>query len=688
MFLQWWRTKAKRKPTPLLKQPRVRPSLEWLEDRRLLSSVPGKENPPVLHDAGDGLLANYAQTADVGPLGDTSSLAVTSPSTATVAPSDDGSSKNNNLNAAIVSILDDGSTNSVNFSGTLTSVSGTDVWKSAGDSTGANLVSDIITGIDGTSAGTWSAKGFVPGHRHHRGKGRHRHRRSDPSLKNQPSPTVSIADSGAKLETPGADVPVVTVSPLPPTDMGPSGSSAVSTAALPPSSSQVSFDTGSNADTVPRDAGDQTLLVFTTDPPGDLESLQIEVSSLPGSGDPQAVAEPANELQPAGPVQLSDEAAVGDASQDSFLVEAPLAMEPDGGAGQELRVDSMAAPSDVGQTAGIPEPNLASVPDVKRKEASHAIVFGLSINMAPAGNAVVSSVGSEPLTQLDGALGESELAALPNAISPAAGGDRLVAAAASHNAASTAELAKATYAAIVSSNMAATEVGTPLLVFVPGADVVLEHEDSTLTARLPVNAIDAEHSGVSTTGRTLPFFVASFNPVLFFGQEDQKQVNGRLFVEDVHATAASPESWVSGNGSLWGLLFSYALVLPFGPKRHQPTIMLAEGDEATRDAMTVLLVHEGYLVLPAATAHDALGVLRAPISPIDVVLLDTHLPDVNGVHLCQRLRELYPTLPVLVCTGEAEPAEVAQLLKLGVQHYLRKPIVLHELLTTVRSLLR
>jgi DNA-binding response OmpR family regulator len=122
-------------------------------------------------------------------------------------------------------------------------------------------------------------------------------------------------------------------------------------------------------------------------------------------------------------------------------------------------------------------------------------------------------------------------------------------------------------------------------------------------------------------------------------------------------------------------------------KEHQPTILVVEDDEIARDAMTRILVREGYLVLTAESGHDALSILRAPLSPIDVVLLDVHLPDVSGIDLCARVRELHPNLPVVVCTGEAEPAEAAQLLEMGVQRYFRKPIAVDELLAVVEAAL-
>ena len=124
---------------------------------------------------------------------------------------------------------------------------------------------------------------------------------------------------------------------------------------------------------------------------------------------------------------------------------------------------------------------------------------------------------------------------------------------------------------------------------------------------------------------------------------------------------------------------------PVGADQHEPTVLLVEDDDNVRFAMAALLAQEGYQVLTAATAHDALGVLRTPSSPIDVVLLDVHLPDASGIDLCARLRQLRLGTPVIVCTGEATPEEAAELLRLGVRRYLQKPVSPDELLATVEA---
>jgi two-component system KDP operon response regulator KdpE len=117
----------------------------------------------------------------------------------------------------------------------------------------------------------------------------------------------------------------------------------------------------------------------------------------------------------------------------------------------------------------------------------------------------------------------------------------------------------------------------------------------------------------------------------------------------------------------------------------QPTVLLVEDDELVSDALARTLVREGYLVLTAATGHDAIGLLRTPATPVDVVLLDVGLPDVSGADLAKRLRELFPAMPVVVCTGAAGPEEAEALRRLGVFRYLCKPIEVAELAAALRE---
>ncbi len=120
---------------------------------------------------------------------------------------------------------------------------------------------------------------------------------------------------------------------------------------------------------------------------------------------------------------------------------------------------------------------------------------------------------------------------------------------------------------------------------------------------------------------------------------------------------------------------------------HPPTVLVVEDDEATRLAMVSWLTGEGFAVLSAASGYEAIRHLLRPLEPIDVVLLDVGLPDVNGAILHETIKELCPFLPVVVCTGQATTEEAARMLELGAHRYLRKPVDAEELLSAVEQAL-
>jgi DNA-binding response OmpR family regulator len=119
----------------------------------------------------------------------------------------------------------------------------------------------------------------------------------------------------------------------------------------------------------------------------------------------------------------------------------------------------------------------------------------------------------------------------------------------------------------------------------------------------------------------------------------------------------------------------------------QPTVLLVEDDELVLDAMTRTLVRQGYLVLSARTGHGAMSLMYTPLQPINVVVLDLNLPDVSGIDLCARIRELHPNLPVVVCTGSTDPADADGLANMGVHRYFHKPVPMLDLLASVEGTL-
>lgn len=97
-----------------------------------------------------------------------------------------------------------------------------------------------------------------------------------------------------------------------------------------------------------------------------------------------------------------------------------------------------------------------------------------------------------------------------------------------------------------------------------------------------------------------------------------------------------------------------------------------------RDNIDVIVATRGLLGLEMARDHQPA-----------VVLLDIHLPDVNGDKVLTRLRDdaLTRDIPVVVLSADASDRQIQRLLNLGAAAYLTKPLDVHKLLETVDGMI-
>jgi DNA-binding NarL/FixJ family response regulator len=83
--------------------------------------------------------------------------------------------------------------------------------------------------------------------------------------------------------------------------------------------------------------------------------------------------------------------------------------------------------------------------------------------------------------------------------------------------------------------------------------------------------------------------------------------------------------------------------------------------------------------------HDAVEYVKAPWTTIDAAIVDAEL-DFSAIHLCSKIRERYPKLPVVVCSEAADHPDLSQLRRLGARRCLLKPVEPSELLATINAL--
>ena len=116
------------------------------------------------------------------------------------------------------------------------------------------------------------------------------------------------------------------------------------------------------------------------------------------------------------------------------------------------------------------------------------------------------------------------------------------------------------------------------------------------------------------------------------------------------------------------------------------TILMVEDEEAIAKGMRLGLEREGYDVVHAISAEQALDLVRH--QQPDLFLLDIRLPGMDGLALCQTLRRDGARQPIVMLTARDEEIDRVLGLELGADDYLVKPVSLRELAARVKAHLR
>jgi len=105
----------------------------------------------------------------------------------------------------------------------------------------------------------------------------------------------------------------------------------------------------------------------------------------------------------------------------------------------------------------------------------------------------------------------------------------------------------------------------------------------------------------------------------------------------------------------------------------KPTVLLIEDSPEVQRYLRLLLELDHYRVEVANNGEQGIQRLRDGCRP-GVVLLDMQMPGMDGLETLQGLRELQPTLPVIMCSAQDDPQLIQQAFVLGAQAYLVKPV--------------
>jgi two-component system response regulator AtoC len=114
------------------------------------------------------------------------------------------------------------------------------------------------------------------------------------------------------------------------------------------------------------------------------------------------------------------------------------------------------------------------------------------------------------------------------------------------------------------------------------------------------------------------------------------------------------------------------------------TILVVDDEQLIRWSLTSRLTDEGYKVVEAATAADALKRAR---EGVDLVLLDYRLPDSDGLSVLKQIKEQSPETLVILLTAYASVEMAVEAMRQGAYHYVNKPFNLDEIALLVAKAL-
>ena len=117
----------------------------------------------------------------------------------------------------------------------------------------------------------------------------------------------------------------------------------------------------------------------------------------------------------------------------------------------------------------------------------------------------------------------------------------------------------------------------------------------------------------------------------------------------------------------------------------QEKILVVDDEKELADLLEVYLLNDGYSVYKFYNGMDALRYMEDNIP--DLAILDVMLPDVDGFHICQKIREKH-FFPVIMLTAKIADNDKIMGLTIGADDYITKPFNPLEVVARVKTQLR
>ncbi|MEK7872010.1 MAG: response regulator [Nitrospirota bacterium] len=122
-------------------------------------------------------------------------------------------------------------------------------------------------------------------------------------------------------------------------------------------------------------------------------------------------------------------------------------------------------------------------------------------------------------------------------------------------------------------------------------------------------------------------------------------------------------------------------------QKHTGRVLVVDDEPDVRKAVRLTLTKAGYEVVEAEDGQKGIEAIKSGYNPLklDVILCDIQMPKINGMEAIAYFRSQFPSVPVIVITGQPNLQGATTLFKQGIVEYLLKPVAPEKLVEVVNK---
>lgn len=113
------------------------------------------------------------------------------------------------------------------------------------------------------------------------------------------------------------------------------------------------------------------------------------------------------------------------------------------------------------------------------------------------------------------------------------------------------------------------------------------------------------------------------------------------------------------------------------------TVLVVDDNKDAVDIVARLLTHNEITALRAYSGQECLDIVRT--HAVDVIVLDVMMPEMDGLEVCKRLKELPSPPPVILLTAKDDMATRTAGMSLGVSEFMVKPVNTRDLIARIKT---